>query len=44
VGACRDLRRGSRRRFGAGRQRGRDGLRVRARGPLGRTVKGGERD
>jgi hypothetical protein len=44
VGACRDLTRGSRRRFGVGRRRGRGGLGVRARGPRGRAVEGGRRD
>jgi hypothetical protein len=44
VGACRDLRRGSRRRFCAGRRRGRGGLGGRARGPRRRIVEGGERD
>jgi hypothetical protein len=44
VGVCGDLRRGSRRRFGVGRRRGRDDLDVRARGPRGRAVAGEERD
>jgi hypothetical protein len=41
---CGDLRRGSGCRFGAGRQRGRSDLGVRARGPRERAVEGGERD
>jgi hypothetical protein len=44
VGACGDLRRGSRRRFGTGRRRGRGSLGVRVHGPRGRAVEGWKRD
>jgi hypothetical protein len=42
VGVYRDLKRGLGRWFCASRRRGHDGLGVRARGPRGRTVEGGE--
>jgi hypothetical protein len=41
---CRDLKRGSGCRFGAGRRPGRSDLGVRARGPRRRAIEGVERD